>query len=52
MIILNSKKILKIIKKKKHLVITKAWIKEYTQDYDVDQLGFNYRMSELHASLE
>ena len=33
MIILNSKKYSKLLRKKKHLVITKAWIKEYTQDY-------------------
>ena len=52
MIILNSKKILKIIKKKKAFGYNKSLDQRvYPGLYDVDQLGFNYRMSELHASL-
>ena len=52
MIILNSKKYSKLLKKKKAFGYNKSLDQRvYPGLYDVDQLGFNYRMSELHASL-
>ena len=52
MIILNSKKYSKLLRKKKAFGYNKSLDQRvYPGLYDVDQLGFNYRMSELHASL-
>ena len=52
MIILNSKKYSKLLRKKRAFGYDKSLDQRaYPGLYDVDQLGFNYRMSELHASL-
>jgi perosamine synthetase len=52
MIILNSKKYSKLLRKKKAFGYNKSLDQRtYPGLYDVDHLGFNYRMSELHASL-
>ena len=52
MIILNSNKYSKILRKKKAFGYNKS-LDQRTHPgiYDVDHLGFNYRMSEIHASL-
>ncbi len=52
MIILNSKKYSKLLRKKKAFGYNKSLDQRlYPGLYDVDHLGFNYRMSELHAAL-
>tara|TARA_B100000965_G_scaffold406818_1_gene449146 strand:+ start:16885 stop:18027 length:1143 start_codon:yes stop_codon:yes gene_type:complete len=52
MIILNSNKFSKLIRKKKAFGYDKSLDQRtYPGLYNVDQLGFNYRMSELHAAI-
>jgi len=52
MIILNNKKYSKILRKKKAFGYDKSLDQRvYPGLYDVDNLGFNYRMSEIHASI-
>ena len=52
MIILKNLKFSKLLRKKKAFGYDKSLDQRvYPGLYDVDQLGFNYRMSELHASL-
>ena len=52
MIILNSNKFSKLLRKKKAFGYDKSLDQRtYPGLYNVDQLGFNYRMSELHAAI-
>ena len=52
MIILKNNKFSKLLRKKKAFGYDKSLDQRtYPGLYDVDQLGFNYRMSELHAAL-
>ena len=52
MIILNSNKYSKLLRKKKAFGYDKSLDQRtYPGLYDVDKLGFNYRMSELHAAI-
>tara|TARA_B100000242_G_C43024586_1_gene476973 strand:- start:529 stop:1665 length:1137 start_codon:yes stop_codon:yes gene_type:complete len=52
MIILNSNKFSKLLRKKKAFGYNKSLDqRSYPGLYNVDQLGFNYRMSELHAAI-
>jgi len=52
MIILNNIKHSKLLRKKKAFGYNKSLDQRiYPGVYDVDELGFNYRMSELHSSL-
>jgi len=52
MIILNNKKYSKLLRKKKAFGYNKSLDQRaYPGIYDVDQLGFNYRLSELHSSI-
>ncbi len=52
MIILNNNKFSKLLRKKKAFGYDKSLDQRiYPGLYDVDHLGFNYRMSELHASI-
>ena len=52
MVITNNKKIFETIKSKKAFGVDKNYNqRNYPGMYDVKELGLNYRMSEIHASL-